>query len=171
MLIQTSPDGALRPGFVESGTITFENTTPGQYQIMTAPGLQVRTFAGNNEVTGAFPVMAGIPPLRIVLSTWTGGLRGTVEKGAGATVLLIPQTVDGVSVGQTVTCDRLGSFALSDVSPGDYFAAAFEPADWLMPSAAMVNLVRTGGKAIRIEEKSTANITLPVLSPPQQTVR
>ena len=60
-----------------------------------------------------------------------------VEKGDGATVVLIPQRVEGVSLGQTVVCGAGGSFELSEVSPGDYYIAAFDHMDGLTPSAAM----------------------------------
>jgi hypothetical protein len=78
----------------------------------------------------------------VVLKTWSGNVRGTVEKSAGATVVLIPQRVEGVALGQSVVCGASGSFELNEVSPGAYYIAAFDHVDPLSLSAAMLSLVR-----------------------------
>ena len=92
-------------GIVESSELLFEDILPGHYAIMAKPGLSAQIFLGESEVTGqTFSVSASGPRLRVVLKTWSGSLRGIVEKGEGATAVLIPQRVDGVALGQTVVC-------------------------------------------------------------------
>ena len=94
-------------------------------------------------------------------------MRGTVEKGDGATVVLIPQRVEGVALGQTVVCGTSGSFELSEVSPGDYYIAAFDHVEGLSPSAAILSLMPSRGKSVTVEERSTANVTLTVIEAPR----
>jgi protocatechuate 3,4-dioxygenase beta subunit len=163
----TNPDGNqfVRGGMVESGRLLFENILPGRYQAIVKPGLSAQIFLGDSEVTGqTFPVTASGPPLRVVLKTWSGTVRGTVEKGDGATVVLIPQRVEGVAIGQTIVCGAGGSFELNEVSPGDYYIAAFDHMDGLSPSSAMLGLVPSRGKSVKVEERSATDVTLSVIA-------
>jgi hypothetical protein len=161
-----NPDGNefVSSGIVESAGLLFENILPGRYQIIVKPGLSAQIFLGENEVTGTFPVTAGGPKLRVVLKTWAGTVRGTVEKGDGATVVLVPQRVDGVAFGQTAVCGAGGTFELNEVSPGDYYIAAFDHMDGLSPSAAMLSLVPARGTSVKVEERSAANVMLSLIA-------
>jgi hypothetical protein len=94
-------------------------------------------------------------------------VRGIVEKGEGATVVLIPQRFDGVAIGQTAVCGAAGSFELNDVSPGDYYVAAFDHVDGMAPSTGLLSLVPSRGRSVKVEESSTANIMLPVIAVPR----
>ena len=158
-----------RGGFVESGRLLFENLLPGRYKAIVKPGLLAQIFLGDYEVTGqTFSVTAGGPRMRVVLKTWSGTVRGTVEKGEGATVVLVPQRVEGVAIGQTAVCGSGGSFELSDVSPGDYYIAAFDHINVLGgPSAEVLSLAPSRGKSVKVDEGSTANVTLPVIAAPR----
>jgi hypothetical protein len=170
LLTLMNPDGNefVRTGFVESGGLLFENILPGRYQAIVRPGLSAQIFLGDYEVAGQpFPVTAGGPDLRVVLKTWSGAVRGTVEKGDGATVVLIPQRVEGVTLGQTVVCGTGGSFELSEISPGDYYIAAFDHVEGLSPSAAMLSLMPSRGKSVTVEDRSTENVTLTVIAAPR----
>ena len=160
-----NPDGNefVRIGYVEpDGRLSFENLLPGRYQAIVKPGLSAQIFLGDYEVTGqTFQVAAGGPRMLVILKIWSGTVRGTVEKCEGAAVVLIPQRVEGVSIGQSVACGAGGSFELSGVSPGDYYIAAFDHLDVLMsPSAAMLSLLPSRGTSVKVEERSTANVTL-----------
>ena len=96
-----------------------------------------------------------------------GTVRGTVENGEGATVVLVPQCNDDISVGQTMRCGAAGSFELNEVSPGDYYIAAFDHMDGLFPSAEMLSLVGTRGTAVRVEKGSAATVTPLLISTPR----
>ena len=167
-----NPDGNefVGSGFVEpDGRLLFENILPGRYNAIAKPGLSAQIFLGDYEVTGqTFPVTAGGPPMRVILKTWSGTVRGTVEKGEGATVVLVPQQVDGVAIGQTGVCGPGGSFELSDVSPGDYYIAAFDHLEILAaPSAAMLGLMLARGKSVKIKEHEAADVMLSVIAEPR----
>ena len=167
-----NPDGNafVGSGFVESdGRLLFENILPGRYKAIVKPGLSAQIFLGDYEVTGqTFSVTAGGPRMRVVLKTWAGTVRGTVEKGEGAAVVLVPQRVEGAAIGQTVACGAGGSFELTEVSPGDYYIAAFDHINVLGgPSAEVLSLVPSRGKSVKVEERSTANVTLSVIATPR----
>jgi hypothetical protein len=168
-VILVNPDDteSLHFGRVESGGLVFADILPGRYRLIVRPGMAAQTFLGDNEVTGTFPLTADGPRLHLVLKTWSGTVRGTVEKGAGATVVLVPQRVEGVALGQTAVCGAGGSFELSEVSPGDYYIAAFDHMDGVIPSPAMLSMVPSRGTSVKVEERSAANVTLSVIAGPQ----
>jgi hypothetical protein len=155
-------------GLVESGRIPlYEHIQPGRYKAIARPGLSAQIFLGEAEVTGqTFSLTANGPPFRMVLKTWSGTVRGTVGNGEGATVMLVPQRGEGVAIGQTIRCGSGGSFELNEVSPGDYYMAAFDHMDPFAPSAAMVALMLSRGTSVRVEEGSSANVMLSVIAAP-----
>jgi hypothetical protein len=165
-LINPEGNEFVRSGFMESGRLLFENILPGRYRAIVKPGLSAQIFLGDYEVTEqTFPVRANGPSLRVVLKTRSGTLRGTVEKCDGATVVLVPQRAEGVAIGQTVVCGTDGSFELSEVSPCDYYIAAFDHINVLQgPSAAVLILLPSRGKSVTVEERSSANITLSAIA-------
>ncbi len=169
ILINADTNEFVRMSIPESGGLMFENILPGRYKILVKPGLSAQVFLGEYEVTGqAFTAAANGPPLRLVLKQSAGTVRGTVEKGDGATVVLFPQRVEGVALGQAATCGAGGSFEMTDVSPGDYYIAAFDHVDGLEPSEAMLELARTRGTNVKVEERSAADVTLSVIASPRQ---
>jgi hypothetical protein len=141
---------------------------PGRYKAVVKPGFSAQIFLDKDEVTGqTFPLTADGPRLRVVPKTRSGTVRGTVEKGDGATVVLVPQRVEGVALGQTVVCGAGGSFELSGVSPGDYYIAAFDHIDSQSPSAMLLGLVPLKGTSVKVQEGSAANVMLSVISAQQ----
>jgi hypothetical protein len=166
MLMNQDGTESLHFGRAQSGGLMFDDILPGRYQLILRPGLAAQTFLGGNEVTGTFPLTGSGPPLHVVLRTWSGTVRGTVEKGDGATVILVPQRVEGLALGQSIVCGAGGSFELSEVSPGDYYIAAFDHMDGLYPSAAMLSLVPSRGTSIKVEESSAASVMLSVIAAP-----
>jgi hypothetical protein len=167
-LVKADSNEFGRSGFVDSGGLLFDYILPGRYRAIVKPGLSAQIFLGESEVTGqTFALTAGGPRLRIVLKTWSGTVRGTVENGEGATVVLVPQRNDGISIGQTLRCGAGGSFELNEVSPGGYYIAAFDHMDGLFPSAEMLSLVGTRGTAVSVEEGLAATVTPPLISTPR----
>lgn len=167
-LINSDTNAYVRGGISQSDGLVFENILPGRYKILVKPGLSAQVFLGEYEVTGqAFTAAANGPPLRLVLKQSAGTVRGTVEKGDGATVVLFPQRVEGVALGQTAACGAGGSFEMTDVSPGDYYIAAFNHLDGLAPSEAMLELARTRGTNVKVEKHSATDATLSVMASPR----
>jgi hypothetical protein len=154
-------------GAAKSDVLTFDRVSPGRYNAFVLPGFSMQIFLGENEVTGAFPIRAGGPRLRLVFKKSSGTIRGTVEQGEGATVVLIPQRVDGVAFGQILPSGAGGSFELDEVPPGDYYIAAFDHMDDHSPSGATLSLLASRGTSVKVEERSVANVTLSVIAAPR----
>jgi Carboxypeptidase regulatory-like domain len=167
-LVRADSDELERYGFADSGGLSFGYISAGRYKAIMQPGFAAQIFLGDYEVTGqTFTLAAGGPRLRVVLKTWSGTVRGTVEKGEGATVVLIPQRNDDVYTGQMIRCGADGTFELSEVSPGDYYIAAFDRVDGLFPSAAMLDLIPSRGSSVRVEEGSAADVMLSLVVAPR----
>jgi hypothetical protein len=171
-LVNADTNEVGRSGFLDSGGLLFDTILPGHYTAIVKPGLSAQIFLGDYEVTGqAFAVAAGGPRLRVVLKTWSGTVRGTVENGDCASVVLVPRPIpqpsDGVAIGQSVRCGAGGSFELNEVSPGDYYIAAFDRMDGLFPSPAALSLLPSRGTSVRVEEGSAASVTLSVVAAPR----
>jgi hypothetical protein len=172
LTLAKADSGELRQsGSVGSGGLSFDYLSAGRYKAIVQPGFAAQIFLGDYEVTGqTFALAAGGPRLRVVLKTWSGTVRGTVENGEDATVMLIPQRKDDVYIGQMIHCGAGGTFELSKVSPGDYYIAAFDRVDGLLPSAAifdLVNLMPSRGTSVRVEEGSTADVMLSLVLAPK----
>jgi hypothetical protein len=169
-LINPDTNEFVRGGRVESESdgLWFDSILPGRYKVIFKPGLSGQVFLGENEAIGqTLPVIADGPQLRIVLKASAGTVRGTVEKGDGATVVLIPQRIDGVALGQTIICGTGGSFELSEVSPGDYYIAAFDHMNGFSPSAAMLSRVPSRGISVKVEEGTAKDVTLSAIAAPR----
>jgi hypothetical protein len=119
-----------------SGTLNFPVVSPGQYLILpqAGPGFYpVSVLLGSQEVLGKpvdlFPGSA----LQVKYKAAPGSIHGTVANGEGTTVFLIPDNVQTVGFGRMVTPQADGTFDMSGVPPGDYFAAALVWPQGLIP--------------------------------------
>ncbi len=138
----------------------FDDLVPGRYVIVTQagriPGYYLASvFLGNHEVTGQEVELApGSPPVKIVYKNDGGTVRGTVEKGEHAMVLLIPKgTGDSNSI-FSARCAAGGAFSIDDVPPGDYYAAAFEHVD--VSSPAFMTTIGANAMPVHVAPKATA---------------
>jgi hypothetical protein len=121
---------------------------------------------GGREVLGQeVELTPGSPPLRIVYKTNVGGLRGTVEKGEGATVVLLSQEPNGLSSIRTVKCGPGGAFDTGGVPPGDYYAVAFDRVEvqlMLGEVARFVSAIRPSAVSVHVEEGAATSVELQV---------
>ena len=118
---------------------------------------------GGQEVLGKAVDLFPGATFRVSYKAAAGSVRGTVENGSGATVLLLPDNVQTMGFGRMVTCKADGSFDMSGVPPGDYYAAAFgqvqrsPSADtttlWLSTVAAVGTRVSVGQTAVSVQLK------------------
>jgi len=111
------PDGTVSLGAVATRkNLILPLAGPGFYP--------VSVLLGGQEVLGKQVDLFPGATFRVAYKAATGSVRGTVENGSGATVLLIPDNVQTMGFGRMVTCKADGTFDMSGVPPGDYFAAA-----------------------------------------------
>ncbi|MBZ5625152.1 MAG: carboxypeptidase regulatory-like domain-containing protein [Acidobacteriia bacterium] len=126
-------------------------------------------FMGTVEVTGRpVDVVSGSPPLRLVYEPTGGRIKGEVENGAGANVVLIWADRDTYVSGQdifTINCDGAGRFSASDLRPGNWYALAFAgPERILWTNAIRENVFDRGlwrqAETIRVGEGETTSAKL-----------
>ncbi len=86
-------------------------------------------MAGTADVTNQ-PVSLNpaSPPIRVIVKPGLT-LTGTVEKGEGTTVVLVPQTLAPGDAGWLHGCNSGGGFEFTGLPPGDYYAIAVNSAD------------------------------------------
>ena len=145
----------------------IKNVTPGRYRIrassmMLSPEYYVASILlGDSNVTGqVVDLSASSPPIRIVMRT-AGTIRGTVEKGENAVVVLWPQRLVGGDIGMSAVCRSGGNFEIRGLAPGDYYAVAldrFDPSE--MADALHLSAFASRAVPVRVEEGST--LTLPL---------
>ena len=110
----------------------LENVVPGRYRIRTLdspPNAYLESIlVGEQDVLTNDVELSDIsPPVRLLYRRDPGTVRGTVENGPGATVVLIPQEklLLGDNFTRIATCDSTGRFEVTGLRPGDYYAFAF----------------------------------------------
>ena len=158
------PDGQL---------LSLSNVYPGRYTITTTgfiPGYYVDSIRlGDQEVIGKpVDLTAGSPPIRVVYKSDAGRVRGTVENGAGSTVLLVPRDEAFMSPHFTRSgnCDGAGRFEIGSLRPGEYYAFAFDSIDSdtlrdaLDDTVSFVHSLAVRAATVRVEAGQVAQVDL-----------
>src|SRR5262249_40544438 len=132
-LVHLSPqDGPPQTTFDAGGRPTSVNGAfPGRYRVSRAPaagGMYVAAvmYEGRDVLKQVIELAPGRGPLRAVVRQDGGSLKGVVNGGAGATVVLVPRTGGDVIDYRSAFCGAGGAFEFKDVVPGDYYVAAFD---------------------------------------------
>ncbi|MGC4053357.1 MAG: carboxypeptidase-like regulatory domain-containing protein [Paludibaculum sp.] len=117
----------------QDGSLRWDALYPGRYRIQPVgflPGWYVdAVYVGDHEVL-AHPVelRPGSPPVRIVYLPKAGRVRGTVNRGNGSYVYLLPEP-EALWNDQFIRhsqADSEGRFEVDSLKPGGYIAFAFE---------------------------------------------
>lgn len=162
----------------DDGALLFEKTYPGRYRVArysAEPGYYLQSILlGTRDVTGQeIDIAPGSPPLRIVYAGKAARLQGTVENGAGIRVIVIQADRDRYVEGDSLrvaVCDREGRFTVEGLRPTAYYAFAFAMANVESEAVEQAVFARgLGSRApvIRLEEGSTANVSLKVIPLPE----
>lgn len=101
----------------------------------------------------------GTKPVQPALLTGPGEVRGTIEEGAGAAVVLVWAEHSEDALGQFVLCQTDGSFEAKRLAPGSYYAAAFRGLDieGLRAPELLQHVIATG---IKVEVKADSSTEL-----------
>jgi len=119
--------GAVSPNLDLNGAITLKAAGARKSLILPSAGpgyYPASILLGGQEILGKPVDLFPGATFRVAYKAATGSVHGTVENGSGATVLLIPDNVQSMGFGRVVTCKADGTFDVSGVPPGDYFAVA-----------------------------------------------
>jgi len=110
------------------------------------------------------PLTLGSPtPMHIVYKKGAGSLRGSIEGGTAATVILVPVVNPNTEVIRSMELAAGAPFEFSNLRPGEYMAVAFDrvdPAKLTRPD--YLPGIITLAKRIKIEESAQTTLDLPV---------
>ncbi|HEY1758188.1 MAG TPA: carboxypeptidase-like regulatory domain-containing protein [Bryobacteraceae bacterium] len=117
------------------------------------------------DVLGQVVELAGPASIKMIYKAGGGSVRGTVEKGANALVLLMADATPAARVGYSGKCDENGEFSIPDLPPGEYTAVAIEGSyggsyagDTLRPEFA--SALTRDGKRVKVEAGAPAQVEL-----------
>ena len=152
----------------QDGTIRFSDVQPGRYTIFPVgyiPGYYVESVRlGDREVMSQpVDLHDGAIPFRVIYRANAGRVRGTVEKGAGSTVVLLPQDealLDGQFI-RTAKCDEIGRFEAGSLRPGDYYALAFDRVDQdALTDVTFVRNLKSAAVSVHVEAGKASDTEL-----------
>lgn len=152
----------------QDGTLQIEHVVPGRYVITPVgfiPGYYVASvLLGDREVIGQeVNLTNGSTPFRVIYKPNAGRVLGTVEKGEGSTVVLLPKEeafLDGQFI-RSAKCEAGGSFEVSSLRPGDYYAFAFDHVDLgTLEDPAFVRNLAPRAVTVQVKEGEIASMEL-----------
>ena len=113
---------------------------------------------GGQDVLGQVVELDGTITLKVVFKFDGGGIRGTVEKGAGTEVIVISDTRGSVKFAWPTECDANGGFAMPDLPPGEYTMLAYRgTSDITSPE---FQAVLAAGERVKVEAGAVLQIDL-----------
>jgi hypothetical protein len=153
---------------LDRGGFQLKNLYPGRYWV-NVQGDSSGTYLdsvklGERDITTLgeeVDLMEGGPSLRVIFKRGGGLVRGTIEHGDGAEVVLVPQ--NGRPAVWPSSCCEGGRFEFGSVPPGDYFAVPYHPSDieWLWDPAVSRNLIAHAA-SVHVESGGTAWMELKI---------
>jgi hypothetical protein len=139
----------------------------GRYRVAapSRPGFYLdAVMFGDQEVAGReIEIQPASPPIRLIYKSDGGQVRGTVDKGAGASVVLLPQDMESIDQAASVRCSEDGKFDIGGVRPGSYYAIAVHYLDWdALREPAFLQNLSAYSTIVRVNRKETAWVELRV---------
>ncbi len=139
----------------------------GKYLIGPGPSPQpgfylAAVLLDNRDVLGQVADIASGDSLKLIFKTGGGSVRGTVEKGAEATVVLMADASASARIGYATRCDSNGAFVLRDLPPGEYTAVAVQGAVGDPARPEFSAMLSASGRRVRVEAGSAAQVDLRV---------
>lgn len=133
------------------------STTPGYYL--------VKAMLDNRDVLGQVVEISGPTSLKLFYKSGGGSVRGTVEKGANARVVLMAEDTPTGLFGFSAWCDDNGAFSIADVPPGRYTALAVPELNFVV-APEFPNVLASSGKRIEVEAGATAQVEIKLTRQP-----
>lgn len=170
VMLFSEESGAMgaRLGAVSGESLVVEGLTAGRYRIVPMPSgpagyYAASVFLGEREVGGeSVELTPDSPPPRVVYKPNAGSVRGTVQGGPGATVLLWRQPAETADLVLAATCDARGVFQFGSVPPGDYSVLAFDRVNTAGDSDTFLRNSLPAAARASVGESSAATVELQV---------
>lgn len=148
--------------------LRFDHLLPGRYRIVPLPGVPPGFYpaaimlAGRDVLGQEAELTPNTPPIRVICKPNPGAIRGTVEQGEGATVLLWPQGASIPDLVRAVDAGPRGAFEIPNVPPGDYSVVAFDRVSDQGGSESSVLGAVAAGVRVKVSESNAETVQLPV---------
>jgi protocatechuate 3,4-dioxygenase beta subunit len=158
--MSTQMGAAPLPG----GQLAFTHMMPGRYRIFPMPGSTQGFYAsaimvGGQDVLGQeVDLTASTPAVTVVYRPNPGSIRGTIDQGEGAIVLLWPDGPVVPPMVRSVTAGAHGSFEFPNVAPGEYSVVAFDRIDDAGADESTVLGAIAGGTRVSLQEGGAESI-------------
>jgi hypothetical protein len=158
---------------VEGDQLLIDHVVPGGYRIVpgigSKPGFYTAAIMlGGRDVMGQeVELTAATPSIQVVYKPNPGSVRGTVDQGEGATVLLWPEGPDIPEFVPAVVAGSRGEFEFSGLAPGEYVLVAF---DRIPPGGGTEAFVRgavAAGTRVQVQEGGSESVQIPVTRWPE----
>lgn len=79
-------------------------------------------------------------------------------------MVLVSQETSGLSFIRTLPCGAGGSFDMDGVTPGDYYAVAFDRVEAQAAElAGLIGVIESSAISVRVDERAAASIELHVI--------
>jgi hypothetical protein len=153
----------------QAGDLRFLNVIPGRYRIVPMPPISGNYYVasvllGDIDVTNQLVYLSpGVGPLRIIVKPASGAVRGTVQKGEGAFVVILPRTLRSGDLVRSTASGPNGGFEFTGIPPGEYYAIAvarLDPQD--LASPAYAREIAATATSVRVENNFTVSVDLKV---------
>jgi hypothetical protein len=113
----------------------------------------------NRDVLGQAVEISGPAALKVILKADGGAVRGIVEKGVGAWLVLLADATPASRLGFSAQSDSDGSFLIRNVPPGDYTIVALEKID-MMSYSDFTSAIMANGTRVKVEAGSSESVEL-----------
>lgn len=153
----------------QDGSFVLKRVYAGQYRILPVgyvPGYYIASILyGDQEVTTQTVSIRNPPlPIRINYRQGAASVTGTVEKGEGMWVALVPQDEalrDPHQFIRTAKCEEHGRFSIGSLRPGSYYAYAFDRVQReMLADVEFVRKLAPYARRVELRHGETANLEL-----------
>jgi len=154
------------------GALRFANVTPGRYKIVPLSGLPPGYYAASVRLAGqevlGQPVNlnAGTPPLQITYKPNAGTVRGIIERGEGAIVLLWPQSGSALDIVRAVQAGPGGTFEIGSLPPGAYYMVALDTPNPDKLSETVLRGLVSSATSVSVDEGASPSVSVPLTHVP-----
>lgn len=170
LLIPVDAAGTTVPHFPNGNDelFRFENVAEGRYRIVPLGGLvpgyyPAAVLVEGRDVLGQpVELSPGTPPLHIVYKPNAGTIRGTIENGEGATVLLWPQSDPTLTLVRAVQAGAGGAFEFGSLAPDTYFVLAIDRQSVEREPESVIRGFPASATAVQVNTSGSPSIALPL---------
>jgi hypothetical protein len=161
----------------QDGSLRFPAVYPGRYEIRPTPPPSPGSYLesvrlGETDVTNKpVDLVDGSQLLRVTYKSDGGRVRGTVEKGEGSMIAVVPQDpalLHWLFIA-TSPCGANGSFEVAGLRPGAYYVFAFDRIveDWALQDQSFLNTVMSRAERVVVKTGEATTVTPKLTSWPE----